>query len=44
MNIFSFSPRNQLPNLGLTTGDKYHRKTVTTTARAAQRLSFSSRS
>ena len=43
MNIFSFSPRNQLPNLGLTTGNKYYQKTVTATLIAARRLSFLSR-
>ena len=32
MNFFSFSPRNQLPNHGLTAGDKYYWKTVTTTS------------
>ena len=32
MNTFSFLPRNQLPNHGLTAGDKYYWKPATSTS------------
>ena len=40
MNIFSFLPRNQLPNHGLLVGDKYYWKTIPATSSSSSAPQF----